>query len=333
MTILIVSSYPPMPCGIGKYAEQQAAWLRGRGERTDVFSPPEGGGDLRGRFNDGLLPLRLLRPGWTCKQIYIHFTPDFFYRRDSAAQRWITSFAFLFFIAILGRRVTFMIHETEYKVGGAARRGARSRLDRWWWRWAGQVVFHSEKERDAFAQFYRLDPARARFCVWPHEKFMVARCNLDREAARSRLGLDPGSRLLVSVGFIQPHKGFDRVFRAMHEIDGGNLQYKVVGSVRTDWDVAHQYASKLHELADADPRCEVIETYLSDELFDMWILAADYVVIPYREIWSSGVAARTKLLNRPAIAANAGGLREQLIEGSLLFDNDIQLVEALKGVQ
>lgn len=332
MSILVVSTYPPMSCGIGKYAEQQVDWFRERGERVDVFSPPEGGGDHRGCFDDGLLPLRLLRHGRPYKQIYIHFTPDFFYRRHNTAQRWLTTFAFLIFMAFLGRRVTFMIHETEYKVGGASRRGSRSRLDRWWWRQAGRIVFHSEKERDAFARYYRLNPGREQFRVWPHEKFMVARCRLDRAAARQRLGLKPEGLLLVSVGFIQPHKGFDRVFRAMQCVPDGKLQYKVVGSVRLDWDVAHQYADRLHELAEADPRCEVIETYLTDELFDMWILAADYVVIPYREIWSSGVAARTRLLNRPAIAANAGGLGEQLIEGSILFDNDLQLVEALKRI-
>lgn len=332
MNILIVSSYPPMSCGIGKYAEQQADRLREQGECVEVFSPPEGGGDRRGRFDDGWLPLRLLRAGRRHDRIYIHFTPDFFYRRDSAARRWLTSFAFLAFMALVGRRVTFMIHETEYKVGRAPRRGLRSRLDRWWWRRAGQVVFHSEKERDAFASYYRLDPQRGQFCVWPHEKFMVARCKLDREGARRKLGLDPEEPLLVSVGFIQPHKGFDRVFRALQRVPDGRLQYKLVGSVRIEWDVAHQYAERLHELADADPRCEVIETYLSDELFDMWILAADYVVIPYREIWSSGVAARTRLLRRPAIAANTGGLGEQLLAGSLLFDNDLQLVEALKRI-
>ncbi|MCE5229343.1 glycosyltransferase family 4 protein [bacterium] len=332
MSVLIVSSYPPMACGIGKYAEQQAEWFRRRGERVDVFSPPDGGGDMRGPFDDGLLPLRLLRPGWAYRQIWIHFTPNFYYRSGSAWLRWMTSLAFTMLMALLGRRVNFLIHETEYKVNEAARPGLRARLDRWWWRWAGRVVFHSSAERDAFARYYRLSPVRKQFEVWPHEKFMVARCELDRGAARSRLGLDPAALLLVSVGFIQPHKGFDRVIEAMRAIPDAPLQYKIVGSVRTDWDVAHQYAGRLHELADSDPRCEVNETYLSDELFDMWMVAADYVVIPYREIWSSGVAARARLLGRPAIAANTGGMAEQLIGGSLLFDTDEQLVEALRRV-
>lgn len=320
-----------MACGIGKYAEQQAAWLRRQGKRVEIFSPPAGGGDWRGRFDDGKLPLRVLRAGWAYDEIIIHFTPHFFYRGDNFGMRWRTSVGFLILMILLGRRVTFLIHETEYRVDAPARPGRRARIDRWWWRLAGRILFHSEAERDAFAKYYRLNPNRKQFTITPHEKFMVPRCELDRAAARKRLGLDPDALLMVSLGFIQPHKGFDRVISAMRHVDNTRLQYKVVGSVRIAWDVAHAYAQLLHEMADADPRCEIIETYLTDELFDMWMIASDYVVIPYREIWSSSVAARARLLGRPAIAANTGGLAEQLTEGSMLFDDDAQLIEILES--
>lgn len=322
-----------MACGIGKYAEQQAAWLRRQGARVEVFSPPEGGGDWRGRFDDGRLPFRLIRVGWAYRKIIIHFTPHFFYRHDSLTGRLLTSLGFLVFMLLLGRRVTFVIHETEYRVDSPGRPGKRSIFDRWWWRMAGRIAFHSGAERDAFAAYYRLDSRRRQFEVWPHEKFMMPRCELDRAGARRRLGLDPDALLLVSVGFIQPHKGFDRVIEAMRQVRNPRLQYKVVGSVRIAWDVAHAYAQRLHEMTNGDGRCEVNETYLSDELFDMWMIASDYVVIPYRDIWSSGVAARARMLGRPAIAARTGGLAEQLIEGSKLFDDDAQLVEILNGLK
>ena len=44
---------------------------------------------------------------------------------------------------------------------------------------------------------------------------------------------------------------------------------------------------------------------------------ADTLVLPYREIWSSGVMERAKLFNRVVIAADVGGLGDQAPEGNL----------------
>ncbi len=332
MSTLIVSSFPPQACGIAKYAEQQAVFLRRQGMAVEVFSPPGGGGDWRAPFDDGLFPWRLLRLGWAYRQLMIHFTPAFYFRPGSAWARWATSLGFLILMLALGRRITILIHETEFRVGGDGRPGWRARLDRWWWRLAGRLAFHSGAERDAFARYYRLDPTRRTCEIWPHDQFMTAHCPPDREAARRRLQLEPEALLLLSIGFIQPHKGFERVLTAMGRVRDPRLRYKVVGSVRLAWDVAHAYARGLHELAEADARCEILEGYLSDELFDLWLAAADYIVVPYHEIWSSGVAARARLLGRPLIATRAGGLAEQLVPGSFLFEDEEELVKILEKI-
>ena len=73
MNILIVSTYPPMVCGIGKYAEQQAAALRREGHRVDVLSPAEGGGDFQADLFGGWKSLRLLKYVWAYEDVVIHF--------------------------------------------------------------------------------------------------------------------------------------------------------------------------------------------------------------------------------------------------------------------
>lgn len=325
MNILIVSSYPPMNCGIGKYAEQQVDALRREGHRVDVLSPAEGGGDFQADLFGHLHPLQLLKYVWAYDEVIIHFTPQFFYDSVNLVSRLQTSLAFLILTLLAGRRISFLIHETGFKIGQQDRGRFRHRFDRWFWRLARRVIFHSTVERDLFAWFYRLRPDRRQFEVWPHERFMVRRCSLDRTQARQSLGLDQDQILLLCIGFIQPHKGFERPIEALRRVPDPRLALRIVGSVRIAWDVAHAYAQHLHDLADQDSRCEVLEGYLSDELFDMWITAADYVVIPYHEIWTSGVAARAKLNQRPVLAARAGGLAEQITEGSHLFSTDEEL--------
>ena len=335
MNILVVSSYPPVNCGIGKYAEQQVASLRDGGRRVDVLSPADGGGDFHENLLGGLRPLRLLKYAWAYDEVSIHYAPHFFYDPLGRFNRILTSLALVIVALIAGRRISWIVHESGFDIDNAREEGRgplRHRIDRWYWRMARRVIFHTVLERDLFAEFYRLKPDRKAFEVWPHEQFFKRRCAMDRVEARRALGVEPDATILLCIGFIQPHKGFDRAIEALQNVDAPDLRLKVVGAVRLWWDKAHAYADRLHELADADPRCEILEGYLSDELFDIWIVAADYLVIPYTTIWTSGVAARARLYDRPVIATRTGGLAEQIDANSFLFSNDDELTAIFNNI-
>ena len=91
------------------------------------------------------------------------------------------------------------------------------------------------------------------------------------------------------------------------------------------------YAASLRQQIDRVDNAFFHERYVSDEAFDRWILAVDTVVLPYREIFSSGVLERANLLGRPVIASRVGGLEDQLEDGSSVFANDDELVELLQA--
>jgi hypothetical protein len=76
----------------------------------------------------------------------------------------------------------------------------------------------------------------------------------------------------------------------------------------------------------------LVEGFMSDEMFDRWIVAADVVVLPYRNIWSSGVLERAQLYNVPAIVTDVGGLRHQVADrsGVAVVSTDAELRTALE---
>ncbi len=331
MNVLIVSSYPPMQCGIGAYAEQQAASLRRDGHVVNVYSPPEGDGDFRGSLLGGMRVLRLAKVLWAYDQAQLHFTPSFFYRDGSKLNRLLTSLGFVLLVLVCRRKVHFVIHETEYLVSEPLRgASARRWIDRWTWRLSAGITFHSTRERDSFAAYYGFTPDHPRFEIKPHDRDFIPYCSLTREEARRLLRIDADKKLFLCIGFVQPHKGYDRVARAMERVEAPEAMLRIVGSVRIPWQPALDYAQLLHRLVGQDPRLGFVETFPTNELFDTWIVAADYIVVPYLMIWSSGVAARAKLYNRPLIVSDSGGLREQMTEGSYCFSNDDELVEILK---
>lgn len=332
MNMLVVATYPPMACGIGKYAREQVEALRNEGHRVDVLSPHEGDGELTDDLLGSWRPLRLARYAWAYDEVFIHFAPQFFYLAEDRGSRIKTSLAFLLLMLVFGRKFSFLLHETGFRIGVEKRGRFRYLIDRWYWRLAHRIIFHSYRERDSFGEYYRLRVDRRGFEVFPHDKYMVRRCEFDRAEARRQLNLDQEATLLLCIGFIQPHKGFDRAIHALAGIDAPHVHLRIVGSVRLVWDKAHQYAQQLHDLADRDPRVAVHEAYLNDELFETWILAADYIVIPYHEIWTSGIAARAKLYDKPLIAINLGGLAEQLTPGSYMFESDEELARIFREI-
>jgi glycosyltransferase involved in cell wall biosynthesis len=74
------------------------------------------------------------------------------------------------------------------------------------------------------------------------------------------------------------------------------------------------------------------ERWLSDEEFDRWLLAADAVLLPYREAASSGVAARARMLGTRIVSSGSGGLGEQLGARDIVAASDDDLVQAIRRV-
>jgi glycosyltransferase involved in cell wall biosynthesis len=148
---------------------------------------------------------------------------------------------------------------------------------------------------------------------------------LTRDDARRRLGLNPREFLFLCAGFLHPWKGFERAIRAF-ETAGSPGRLAIVGSVRDPTPENLAYADTLRELTTSVAGVSLVEEFVDDEAFDLWIVAADRLVLPYRRAWSSGALARARVLGTPTIASAIGGLIEQAGEEDELFDSDPELV-------
>jgi hypothetical protein len=138
--------------------------------------------------------------------------------------------------------------------------------------------------------------------------------------------------MFLSIGFVQPHKGFDRAVRAFAGLADHGCRLEIVGSVRREDADYVSYVEDLRTLVAATPGANLREEYVSDAEFDIWIVAADALVLPYRLIWSSSVCERAALYDRPVIASRIGGLADQVGSETLLVDDDRELAVAMRSV-
>ena len=150
-----------------------------------------------------------------------------------------------------------------------------------------------------------------RTAVTAHGAHFVRRTTMTRDAARRSLGIPEDELVFLAIGFIQPHKQFDLAVRAFDGLGGQGCSLHVVGSVRVDEPQHLAYLAELQALVEATPAAHLHNQYVSDEQFDRWLVASDVVVLPYRNIWSSGVLERALLYDRQVIATAVGGLSHQ----------------------
>jgi glycosyltransferase involved in cell wall biosynthesis len=169
---------------------------------------------------------------------------------------------------------------------------------------AGAFVVHSEEDR---GRLERLAPARSVLRL-PHP--VEPSPPPDREEARRRLRVE--GRLVLFLGLVRRYKGVDLLLAAAPRILAETgARIAVVGEIFPD-------ARDLRRRARLSPAGEAIlwkDEYVSEEEMGLWLAACDAVVLPYRSVSGSGIAARAIAARRPVVASAVGGLRDSIEPG------------------
>jgi glycosyltransferase involved in cell wall biosynthesis len=327
--ILLASSFPPDRDGIASYAVQLAASLRRAGNQVDVVSPQPSAAHFHTDFHTTPGLLRLLYLSRRADRTVVEFVASHFFKSLRPYDFLLHWPAFAALLAF-GRRVELVVHEAPYKDLAHAS-PPRGWVVRTLWRamltLPSATYVHTHWEREQLVRSVNIPPERIQ--VLDHGRDFLKRTQLDRAEARRELGLRSDQYVFLCIGFLQAHKGFDRAVRALHRLNGNDLRLEIAGSMRVPAPEIAEYVHELRTLVDSTPRATLHEGYLDDDLFDRWIVACDTVILPYRDIWSSGVVERAKLYGRSLIVSNVGGLPEQAGPLARVVRNDEDLCRAM----
>lgn len=322
--ILIVSTFPPRKCGIGTYAYSQAKYYKELGYEVITLG--------LGKDSSSYRKLHLNKEGivatskWLLTQsfdeVHLHFVDGFFNFEENK----LAKVGLFKLFALVSRKFVIVVHEIIPDVKANFTRLAALSF-------ADEFEVHTEKEKKAIYQIFNESKFKLSFqeqkmqlptkiisnrmmpkvSVIEHDRYFRPYFLGSKAEARKVLKLDLNKKIVVSLGFIQKHKGFDRVIDAMEQLNGNEVQYYIVGSRREEADDIVEYYNYLeNRIQESSKSIQIVNKFLTDEEFDVWVKAADALVLPYREIWSSGVGARAKLLGCPVIASDLPTLREQL---------------------
>lgn len=325
---LIISPLPPSFCGVASYARDHFLKLKSAGHVVYSLSPyADSGANYRAdltRFS-GLLKAFVITILYSWDNVILHFNDGIVWPKPQSrfAGYYLTKIFQVLWIGMLGlrygKRFVLVAHEISL--------GKRKNIA---WKWirslcgfalVRNIEFHTAKERSDFLKYFF--GVRAKHAtVVSHTRYMTPQFSGTRAEARAAVGVQsPCGRVFLCIGFVKKHKGFEDVMRATRLLSRDDKLYVVGSFEEKDW----EYRRDFLELVATLPRVSFVEGKVSDELFDTWLAAADLVILPYLEIWSSGVGARAELMKARILARDLPYLRDQFAsyaKASFFKDSD-----------
>lgn len=335
MKILILSTFPPTVCGIGQYAEEQALYFEAQGHEVDRLniSPDLGRDSWAIGFNRKYL--QLLNKLKHSDKLYLHYQTSLYLdlTRKSPRLQYLIPRMLLTYIALrFSSKLVVIVHELTFRHFAEFSSRSQWRASALFYWAAPHLVFHTEHERAMFKELFRLNKPTK---VLPPNCYYRKRSRLGAEDAREYYRIPKNHRVFLCIGFFHPGKGFRefaRLFQRLH--DKSLLRHDdhlyIVTSVRLTTD--NENAALLNNLIDefqSSPVVHIENRYVSDEEFDHWIVASDFVVVPYLWGFTSSIAARASLYNKRCILSDVYGLPEQASKGDFVYNSEPELEDII----
>jgi glycosyltransferase involved in cell wall biosynthesis len=213
----------------------------------------------------------------------------------------------------LGKRIVF----TAHNVNAAARNGDDSWLNRASLRIQYHLCDHVFVHTAAMKQQLQagFGVPESRISVVPFGiNDTIPRTGISRRVARRQLGIAENERALLCFGQIAPYKGLECLVEAVSMLAERGEPVKVIlaGKVKRGSEGYWRRTQCLiADLGIGDLVAESIG-FIPDEQVEPYFCAADAVVLPYVDIFQSGVPFLAFSFGIPVIATDVGSLREDV---------------------
>ncbi len=219
------------------------------------------------------------------------------------------------------------IHDSQYP-----------RLERLVKRWfvssslCARLIVHCEAvQEDLIDEFDLSASIREKTDVIPHGHYLDNYPNdVTKEGARETLDIPQSSTLFLFFGQVCPYKGVDRLVDQFKDITIPDIELLIAGNPVSD-----PFELDLRRLCSDDERIRTDFEFIPDEYIQLYMNAADVVVLPYQNITTSGSAILAMSFGRALVVPSIGCLPELLSdEGAIIYDpsNQDALQTALETV-
>jgi D-inositol-3-phosphate glycosyltransferase len=219
----------------------------------------------------------------------------------------------------LGKKLVFTAHNVDQDARDGTRSWSNQISLRFLYRIVDHVIVHTNLMKTQVVDGFGIKAAKV--SVIPHGVMStVPESSIGRLDARQRLGLRPDEGVLLFFGLVSPYKGLEHLVSALGQLRANGRKYLLLIAGRIKecpeyWESIQQLIAQ-HQLSD-QVRTEL--RHIPDDEVEIYFKAADVLVMPYNNIFQSGVLFLAYRFGLPVIAANVGSMGEDVISGTTGF--------------
>ena len=188
------------------------------------------------------------------------------------------------------------------------------------YRLVDHIFVHTEQMREELRADFGVREQAITVLIYPLN-IAVPDTQLTPDEARAQLGIRDGERTILFFGAIAPYKGLDFLVTAFQRIIARDAKHRLIIAGRPKGGCEKHLEEVQETLSRTIDRTQVIQdiNYIPDQKIELYFKAADVLVLPYREIFQSGILFLAYSFGLPVVAADVGSLRETIIEGRTGF--------------
>jgi glycosyltransferase involved in cell wall biosynthesis len=143
---------------------------------------------------------------------------------------------------------------------------------------------------------------------------------LTPKKARLRVGIREGDRVILFFGRIKPYKGLEYLTAAFRQILARRGDYRLI-IVGRPYDCEQYWRAVQEDIHEEVEKGRIVlrADFVPDEETEVYFKAADVLVLPYRHVYQSGVLFLGHSFGLPALGADVGSLKDEIVEGKTGF--------------
>ena len=126
---------------------------------------------------------------------------------------------------------------------------------------------------------------------------------------------------MLFFGRLRPYKGLEYLLSAFELLSKAEPSYRLVIAGESKKGSEAYYESIQNRIASHPNRDRIISRveFIPDQDAEVYLKAADVMVLPYIDIFQSGILFLSYSFGLPVVAADVGAFREEIIDGKTGF--------------
>jgi glycosyltransferase involved in cell wall biosynthesis len=180
---------------------------------------------------------------------------------------------------------------------------------------ADHIFVHTQKMKDELVREFGVRDEAVTILRHPiNDAFPDT--DLTPAEAKRRLGIGEADKTLLFLGRITPYKGLEYLLDAFEQLCASDPTYRlmVAGQLKKGTELYSEDIQQRISTASHRDRILFDNQFIPDEKMELYLKAADVLVLPYTEIFQSGVLFLSFTFGLPVVAADVGSFREDVVE-------------------